>query len=634
MTQILLDTDLQPRQRQYAGTIQASAESLLGIINDILDFSKIEAGKLAFETLDFDLRENIDQAVALLAGRARDREIELACFIHPEVPSHLRGDPGRLRQVLTNLVANAIKFTERGEVVVRVTREAGTGAGLRLRFSVTDTGIGIPPEIQRALFQAFTQGDVSTTRKYGGTGLGLAIARQLVARMDGQIGVESEPGQGSTFWFTGRFDRQPEGTHFWRKPLAHLAGTRALIVDNNPTSRPILEQQLDSLRMRHASAPNGSEALAALQQAAAAGDRFDLVLLDTRLPDMDSLSLARGIRADGALAGARMILLTAMGGRPDEESLHRAGIDACLDKPVQHTQLYDCLASVLARGDTRAIPVTPRSSNPSPAVPSRIPAPRKSARLLLAEDNRTNQAVACGQLEKLGYTVDIVNNGQEALDALARNSYDVVLMDCQMPELDGYAATSRIREREQAAAGTARPLYIIAMTAHAMQGDREECLAAGMDDYVSKPVESAALKAALDRWESLTSPAPATASSQKSASLPPAGPAAPALVDMDWLNAISCDDEARRRNFVQIYFADATLMMDQLETAIHASQVDEVKRLAHKCRGASLALGMAGVAEPLLQLEAQAAASRLDHAPALWRQARSNLTQLHSLLAP
>ncbi len=633
MTNLLLDTELQARQRHYAQTIRSSADSLLGIINDILDFSKIEAGKLHFETLDFDLHESVEQTVEIVAERAHTKKIELACFIHPEVPSLMRGDPGRFRQVLTNLITNAIKFTERGEVVVRVAREVETDSHASLRVTVSDTGIGISLDVQRALFQAFSQGDASTTRKYGGTGLGLAISKQLVARMDGDIGVESEPGQGSTFWFTARFAKQSPGAQQQPRQSGNLAGARVLIVDDNQTNRTILEHQLGNWQMHHASAASGFEALPMLRQAAASGERFDLVILDMQMPRMNGLTLARSINADVALSGTRLVMLTSLGERLDEETMRLTGITACLDKPVKQSRLYDTLAAALTKSIAVTIPVgtTPSISQNH----QHSPVENKSIRILLAEDNIINQEVALGQLEQLGYTADVVNNGQEALDALHRKLYDIVLMDCQMPVLDGYAATQQIREGEKAAAATGAPLgrlRIIAMTAHAMQGDRENCLAAGMDDYITKPVQLPEFKAALERTASSVAPASDAATLPPSTRPTPAAGAA-ALLDMERLNDVSFGSEERRRDLVEMYFSDLTTQMAQLDAAIQSSHQDDILRLAHKCGGASVSIGMTGVAVPMQQLEQQAFNGQIENARALWQQASSNLDQLRVLLA-
>ncbi len=504
MTGLLLDTKLDELQREFAETIRTSADTLLTVINDILDFSKIEAGKLHFEELDFAMVETIEGTLDMLAERAQRKNIELVSAIPPDVPPLLVGDPGRLRQVLVNLIGNAIKFTERGEVVIRVFKEAETDTQATLRFSVIDTGIGIPPEVQARLFQAFSQADSSTTRRYGGTGLGLAISKQIVAMMQGQIGVESEPGKGATFWFTAQF-RKPVGP----PPVARedynrdLFDLRVLVVDDNATNRQILRHQIVAWKMQKGSAAGGSEALKILRAAAAAGKAYDVALLDMQMPEMDGLTLAKAIKAEPAIASTRLIILTSLGHIMTQQELKAIGIDAYLVKPVKQSRLFDCLVDVV--GHTMADRVFVKAASPlAPLVDSS----QGKVRILLAEDNSVNQKVALAQFRKLGFSAEAVGNGLEAVQALDDIAYDIIFMDCQMPEMDGYEATQSIRKREHEASTSGRlksRVHIIAMTANAMQGDREKCLAAGMDDYVSKPVREADLRAAMERWASTKS---------------------------------------------------------------------------------------------------------------------------------
>jgi signal transduction histidine kinase/CheY-like chemotaxis protein len=497
MTALLLDTPLTHEQHEFAETVRGSADNLLAIVNDILDFSKIEAGKLTFETLDFNLIECVEGALDLLAERAHDQKIELACAIPPGVPVHLRGDPGRLRQILLNLVGNGIKFTPQGEVVVRVFLLEETPGAVLLRFAVIDTGIGIPPADQPKLFQAFTQADTSTTRRYGGTGLGLAISRQLATLMGGEIGLESAPGRGTTFWFTARFARQA-GPFPPQKYSGHqLEHSRALIVDDNATSREILHQQLLAWRIPHDTAPGGSEALALLRAAASSGAPYDLALLDREMPGLDGLALARAIKADATIASTRLVILTSLGHVPGAEEQIAAGIAAYVLKPAKQSRLFDALADAMHREPTGALtrPADSPGGLPAPFGPARL-------RVLLAEDNAVNQKVALGQLRRIGCEADVAANGAEVIAALERTGCHVILMDCQMPEMDGYEATREIRRREQDDSQPCpwpRPVYIIAMTANAMEGDREKCLAAGMNDYVSKPARVVELQAALER---------------------------------------------------------------------------------------------------------------------------------------
>jgi two-component system, sensor histidine kinase and response regulator len=489
MSGLLLDTELTPQQRDFAETIQASADALLTIINDILDFSKVEAGKLEFETLDFELRQTVESTADLIAARAFSKNIELAALVEDNVPTGLRGDPGRLRQVLINLLGNAVKFTEHGEVLVRVRLDQETATDATLRFEVQDTGIGIPEAVQQRLFQAFTQADGSTTRKYGGTGLGLAISRRLVELMGGDIGLRSVVGKGSTFFFTARFQKQLAAANVAALPTAALDGRRVLVVDDNEVNRTVLHHQLAAWGIDDWAVSSGNEGMTALREAAGRGRPFDLAILDRQMPGMDGVALARAIKRDPAIADVRLILLSSLGGRTDDEEIVRAGIQLCLTKPIKQAALRDCLVRVLAG--------TPGAPMPLTSAPTAAPAMQANgARVLIAEDNIVNQKVALLQLRRLGYSADAVANGVEVIEALSRIPYDVVLMDCQMPELDGYEATRMIRTQS----GPVRNVPIIAMTASALAGDRDRCLEAGMSDYISKPIKVPELHAALQRW--------------------------------------------------------------------------------------------------------------------------------------
>jgi signal transduction histidine kinase/DNA-binding response OmpR family regulator len=501
MTGLLLDGDLDPQQREFAETIRASADDLLTIINDILDFSKIEAGKLVFELLDFELIDTVESTLDLLAERAQTKGIELASAMAPDLPTRLRGDPGRLRQILTNLIGNAIKFTETGEVVVRVSIESETETHARVHFRVEDSGIGISPEAQGKLFQAFSQADGSTTRRYGGTGLGLAIAKQLVALMEGKMGVHSEPGKGSTFWFTAELEKQAGDARDAHPSHHNLVGVRVLVVDDNATNRLILRHQLDAWKMRVETAADGEEALGMLQTAAETGRPYHLALLDMQMPKMDGWALARTIQANPTLAGTPVIILTSFGQAFSLAELKAAGLEAYLVKPVKQSRLFDCVVSAMDKAVAEN--ATFKLAVPASVVIYSEPSlPVEKVRILLAEDNIVNQKVAVAQLRKLGYRADPVASGLEVLETLKRLPYDLILMDCQMPEMDGYEATQAIRQWEQSLehpCPSNAPVYIIAMTAHAMQGAREKCLAVGMDDYLSKPVRASELQAALER---------------------------------------------------------------------------------------------------------------------------------------
>jgi two-component system sensor histidine kinase/response regulator len=502
MSGLLLDTSLDPEQREIVDLISASGESLLTIINDILDFSKIEAGKLSFEALDFDLVETVEGAFEILAESASHKEIELACEIPSSVDRRLRGDPGRLRQVLTNLISNAIKFTERGDVVLRVSKEEETATHVKVRFDVHDSGIGILGEVTTQLFQPFTQADGSSTRKYGGTGLGLAIAKQLVEMMQGQIGVQSTPGKGSIFWFTALFEKQGAKVKQAETYDRDVFNLQVLVVQSSPSSREILCRQIVGWKMQPSSAATGAEALNILRAAAMAGSPVDLALLDLEMPDMTGLTLARVIKADLAIAATRLVILAPFGKAISAGELPQLGLEACLVKPVKQSRLFDCLIDGL--GTIAAEKAFTESAVRHPgSISLETSAASVKVRILLAEDNIMNQRVGLGQLRKLGYTADAVANGLEVLEALQRIPYAIIFMDCQMPEMDGYEATQAIRQRERnphEGCGWKRPVHIIAMTADARQASAEKCLLMGMNDYLSKPVRLPELKAALDRW--------------------------------------------------------------------------------------------------------------------------------------
>jgi two-component system, sensor histidine kinase and response regulator len=493
MTGLLLDTDLTPEQRQYAEVVRTSADALLSLINDILDFSKIEAHKMEIERLDFDLRSTVEGAAELLASRASEKGLRLAGFVAPNVPGLLRGDPGRVRQVLVNLAGNAVKFTERGEVVIRVELLGEDQQTATLRFSVTDTGIGIPPPHLSRLFQPFTQMDGSTTRRYGGTGLGLAISKQLVELMDGEIGAESVVGEGSTFWFTLPLERQPEGTARPAFSFADVRGSRVLVVDDFATNRQLVVALLSQWGCRSAEAPSSADALRVLGEAAAAGDPFDAAVLDMQMPDVDGLMLGRQIKADPLVAGTALVMMTSIGQPGDGRNARNAGFAAYLTKPVKSQHLHDCLALALGRRADPAAVAAPLITRHTIAEAKARPG---KARILVVEDNRVNQIVILAMLKKTGYTADVVANGREALAALPDGRYDLVLMDCQMPVMDGYEATLEIRRAEP----PIRNLPVVALTASAMEGDRDRCLAAGMDDFISKPVTADAVAAVLERW--------------------------------------------------------------------------------------------------------------------------------------
>jgi signal transduction histidine kinase/DNA-binding response OmpR family regulator len=492
MTGLLLDTKLDARQRHYAEMARQSGESLLNLVNDVLDFSKIEVGKVELEVVDFDLYDIVENVAGMVAVRAAAKGLELATLIDHDLPESFLGDPFRLRQILANLAANAVKFTERGEVILRAKRCPENADGVTIRFEVTDTGIGIPAEQLSQLFAAFSQADVSTTRKFGGTGLGLAISSQLVRLMGGEIGVESEPGKGSTFWFT--IPLRLSSSSATRQRM-DLRGLRVLAVDDNAVNRAILHEHIVGWHMRNGSAESGPRALDMLRAAAARGEPYEVAIVDMQMPGMDGLALARAIKADPSIAGTRLILLTSIGQTgPDP---NRDGLfDACLTKPAPQSQLYDCLARVMA-GSNLAEDELLRVAIPSASQKrAKRLAARQGGRILIAEDNVVNQQVAIGVLATLGYRSDVVANGREAVEALGLVPYAAILMDCQMPEMDGYQATQEIRRRE----GTGRHTPIIALTADASKDAHAKSLSAGMDDHITKPLNPQELAAALGRW--------------------------------------------------------------------------------------------------------------------------------------
>jgi two-component system, sensor histidine kinase and response regulator len=493
MAGLLRNTRLDVQQVEFVKTIQDSADSLLTVINDILDFSKVESGKLQFDSVDFDLRTVIEGVVALLAEQAQAKGLELSADIHPGAAVVLRGDPGRLRQVLANLVGNAVKFTANGEVAVAAGVARLGGGRATVRIDVRDTGIGIAPAALPTLFEPFTQADGSTTRRFGGTGLGLAISKRLVELMGGEMGVASRLGEGSTFWFTADLELRPEAA-IVTAPAAGLGQLRVLIVDDHRTNRQVLHHQLAAWGVRTAEAHDGAVALEQLRAAASRGTPYDLAILDQHMPGMDGLEVAQAIRADAGIGATRLVMMTSLA--PDaSDALRAAGLEATLTKPVKQAQLLGCLARVMG------VPAPPAPAAPAPMAPPPDDAPPLDRGLVLVvEDNVVNQRVAVAQLKRLGYRTRVVGNGREAVEAVLGHgiAYDVVLMDCQMPEYDGYEATQAIRAGQGPGHGTRTP--IIAMTAHALAGERDRCLEVGMDDYLSKPIQLDGLRQMLEQW--------------------------------------------------------------------------------------------------------------------------------------
>ncbi len=567
MSGLLQDTELTPQQRDFTETISTSAEALLAIINDVLDFSKIEAGMLAFEEIDFDLSRVVEGAVELLAPRAAAKGTELVSLVYSDVPVALRGDPGRLRQVLTNLVGNAVKFTDKGEVAVHAELVEEESDSAQVRFKISDTGIGIPAETLGKLFQAFVQADGSTTRKYGGTGLGLAICKQLVEQMGGELNVESEPGKGSTFSFTARFKKQMRAGVAGPGKAA-LMERRVLVVDDNATSRQLLHHLFQSWGMLQEEAANGAEALGILQRAARSGRAFDFVVFDIQIPGMDGFELARAIKSLPRIHVPKLVVLTSLDRPDDAEPLRDAGVDAYLMKPVKQSALYESLTTLISEEHDEA-GIT--GSLVAIAAKKPISKPPRPLRILVAEDNVVNRKVALYQLQKLGYSADAVENGREALTALTRQEYDIGLMDCQMPELDGYEATRQLRCHE----GKGRRTWIIAMTANSLTGDREKCLAAGMDDFVTKPVKLEALQAALDRFDPIADD--------------PSEAVTLETIDLAHL-ADFCDpavggDPGVLDELIESFLANSPQLLAAAHEAIAADAAPELLRAAHTLKG-------------------------------------------------
>jgi two-component system sensor histidine kinase/response regulator len=591
MTNLLLDTELDEEQTEYARTAKSSGESLLGVINDILDFSKIEAGKLELEEADFDLREVVSDVSDLLANRAHAKGLELACEVEDRVPHVVRGDQARLCQVLANLLSNAIKFTSEGEVVMTVSATERAGDRDVVRFEVRDTGIGIDPEQLDDLFESFSQGDTSTTRHYGGTGLGLAISKQLVELMGGEIGAQAQPGEGSLFWFHIPFsivsqERQAD------LAAVQLEGLRMLVVDDNATNRTILTRQATAWGIASDAAGDGHEALEMLRTAAEAGRPYEVAVLDLMMPGIDGIELARQISADLALRVTRLVMLAS--GPAHRRAAQDAGVGAYLTKPARLSLLYNAIANAAAE----RVREQPAAGEPEPQQAERASA--HGAPILVAEDNVVNQAVAEGMLLRRGHPVQIARDGREAVQAVFDGDYAAVFMDCQMPEMDGYEATREIRRRE----GDGPHIPIIAMTAHSMKGDRERCLAAGMDDYVSKPLRAEALDAVLAQWVQPPSGDEGSNGAHASNGHAPEGP-----LDLDALDRLRTELAGLGRGtgadpLIRQFIETTPPRVDAIAAAVERGDLDEIEREAHGLKGSSATLGavrLAGVCAVLEQ---------------------------------
>ncbi len=607
MTNLLLDTPLTEEQRDYALTVRHSADALLTVINDVLDFSKIEAGKLALDSVPFDLRVVLEEVGNLLGPRAYEKGLEFACVIPPDSPCEFRGDPARVRQMVLNLLGNAIKFTEQGEVVIETTVVSDTATKATVRVAVRDTGIGIPPERHAAIFESFTQADGSTTRKYGGTGLGLTISRQLTTLMGGRLGLDSAPGRGSTFWIELPFEKATAAPT--RRPEHRsLAGRHVLVVDDHATNRRALRGQLLGWGMRSVEVASGAEGLAALE-AAAATDPFEVVLLDMQMPEMDGEQTAAAIRRNPRLAKLPLVLLSSDGARSVED-LERKGFAAGLVKPARSTRLFKTLAEVLGAP-------TPHEADRA-AEPTLLGSEGVAGlRVLVAEDNPVNQKLAQRLLERWGCHVTIAPNGQEAVDAWETARYDVIFMDVQMPVMDGYEATAEIRRRESE---RGRRTPIIAMTAHAMEGDDQRCRAAGMDDYIPKPVKPDQLHRLLVRWSS--------------DGVATAVPSADAVFDAEVLDEFCGADPDFRQQILRDFLDLAPLLLGRIEQSLSTRDPSELASASRSLHGSARSLGAAALGEACHQIETLAHEQALDAARDSLARAREEFARLEAALAP
>ena len=595
MTELMLDTDLTRDQRKYVDIVRSSANSLLVIINDILDYSKIEAGKLQIDVIDFDFRSMVDDAASVLALRAMEKGLEFICTISPDIPAYFRGDPGRLRQVLVNLAGNAIKFTSKGEVVVRANLLSETGEHAVLKVAVRDTGIGIPRDKLPELFNSFSQLDSSVNRKYGGTGLGLAISKQLVELMGGEIGVNSIEGLGSEFWFTIRLVKHQAPPQMEIKH-DEIQNARILIVDDNETGRMKFAELIRSWKARPEVAADGRSALDALLQAAEAADPFQVAIIDKQMPDLDGITLAQSIKMNAKIAAVRLVLMTDLGQVGDGKRMEEIGVAAYLTKPVRVSDLHDCLAVILAGA--------PSKQPAHPLITKHLISElrRANVRILLAEDNEANQLVAVGFLHKLGLKADVVGNGSEAVNALISKEYDLVFMDVQMPVMDGFAATSLIRDPRSGVRNPA--VTIVAMTANAMMGDREACLAAGMNDYISKPITAQTLSQVIQKWTtrlknpesapdkpSLTQPGSKTEQTHV------------AIFDRAGLMERLMDDEGFAQIVINGYLQEAPKRIIALEAAIKNGDINTAEREAHTIKGIAANVGGEALRQTAYELE-------------------------------
>jgi two-component system, sensor histidine kinase and response regulator len=620
MTELLLETELSTEQRESAELVKSSTESLVRVINDVLDYSKIEAGKFDLDPIEFGLRDLVEDTLKVLAIRAHQKGLELACDIDPAVPPRVVGDPGRLRQILTNLIGNAIKFTEQGEIVIYVRARAESETSYDLEFTVSDTGIGIPPEKQKLIFEPFAQADGSTTRRYGGTGLGLTISSRIVALMGGTIHVESEPGKGSAFHFNGHFGKAVgQGAQAPSGSPASLRGLPVLVVDDNATNRRVLCGLLRLWGARPTAVESGPAALAEIRQAAAAGETYPLLLIDAMMPEMDGFALVEQLRSEPATAPSTIMMLTSADRQSDSARCRQLGLSGYLVKPVKADELQIAILAALAGAS-----MANRLSRPAATdtAPREKPAggSNRALRILLAEDNLVNQRVALHLLMKAGHATLAVVNGREAVESLEREAFDLVLMDVQMPEMDGLEATRAIRAAEQK---TGRHIPIVAMTAHAMKGDRERCLQAGMDDYLSKPVQKAELFRVLE-----------SACAGGRPPQPPIGPASSEpIFDIDMALDRVDGERVFLEEVARLFLADVPNRIDEIERALTQQNGRQVASTAHSLKGATGCLGGARASAAALRLEKVAGTGDPDSAQEAFARLKHELDQLSGELS-
>ncbi len=641
MIELALDTKLTSEQKDYLESSLESAEALLTLLNDILDFSKIEARQLDLEIVDFNLRTTVENMTHTLAQRAYDKDLEIACLIDPDVPGLLEGDPGRLRQILVNLVGNAIKFTQEGEVVVRVQVEEKSKSDATLRFSVQDTGIGIPIERQAAVFERFTQVDGTTTRKYGGTGLGLAISKQLVEMMGGKIGVISAVDKGSTFWFTAVFRRQADKVTAPLSQSPELLDRRVLVVDDNATNRMILEKILQGFGCRPLTVPSGPEALNALHTAVREGDPFEILLLDMQMPDMDGEETVQRVKADARISATRMVILTSIGRRGEADRFEALGCVGYLIKPVRQQQLFDTLQKVVSQDTIAAKPDT-GPLNLREVLQEGF---REKLRVLLAEDNKINRKLAVTLLEKAGIPVEQAETGRQVVEMLKEKFFSVVLMDVQMPELDGFEATQAIRQLE----GPASQTPIIAMTAHVMKGDRERCLASGMNDYIAKPIDPEEMVEKILYW-AIPAESEPSGEAASAESLPTDGKASPSADGSARVDAWDNYDEAPpvelddalprflddREFFTQMlgeFVAQLPEQIAELQEDARAGDAQALYRHAHTLKGMAVNFSAGRLSGHASELEMDARREELGRAALLITRIERETASLQQYLA-